>query len=140
MNDNKINFRVHRTVAGTIFEVLTALLLIAMWVLTVYTMTKLPGNGYDVLGTAVLITIASVMMLVLAYHPRTFNVPGSAKPMHYIITVHLLRVLAVEIALMGIANVCQFHLLIGHGWTSLIATVAIILTACYYMVRLYSVK
>lgn len=140
MNDNKLNFTVNRTTGGTICEVVTAVLAVVLWGLAIYAIRRHPGDDSPILVHAVAMTTIPLMMLLLAYFPRTFNVPDNAKPMHYVLTVWLLRVISVELVLMGIVDVVGIQLLHGPTWISHISATILLGTIAIFMVRFYTVK
>ena len=122
MNNNNINFRVHRTKAGTICELVCA----ATMLLSIVLSFVLSFNDKHVagamitqalsLGTGVLLT------LVLAYRPETFNIPDDSPAELFVATVNFLRATAVLMSLLSLGitlgAACSFHplpVLIGFG-------------------------
>jgi uncharacterized membrane protein len=100
----KNDFKVYRTLEGTIFEVVTALLVVASLLITVlfshFGDTLLGG----VLGT-VLLSVCALLFLFLAYHPASdlINIPVKREnPAQLEITVRMMRVVAVEIGALSL--------------------------------------
>lgn len=110
--------KVNRTKEGTIFEIITVVVLIVLWVLTVLLYRHAPEQvpvhyGYhmnpDTMGSrsslivmAVFGTFCSVMMLISAYYPdKAVNLPYTiTQPEQYVYIVRMVRLLAVEVALL----------------------------------------
>ena len=92
--DNQFNIKdikVHRTMEGTIFEIAFAIIAIIVWGLIIWLVHRAPDivpthfdasgkpNAYgSPAGTTfpcIILTIAAISMMVLAYFPRHINMP-----------------------------------------------------------------
>ena len=92
--------KVHRTLEGTIFEFVTAIILIVTYAVAI---TK---NYFDFdnfqgkhMATIVLSAI-SIVLLVVAYSPKNINIGGQPKNIRQVeIAIRTVRIIAVELAL-----------------------------------------
>lgn len=145
MNDNKINFRTPRTVAGTVMEAVVGVLLLAMWVLIIYLSVNAPS---DATRTMIILgiqgTVLVPLMMVLCYFPKTFNIPKrNPRVEHYLLTIHLVRVVSIFVILMMIASVWKEGRPADTKAMEGVLTAlgcAMTLTVIYYIVRLIRMK
>ena len=101
MNDNKINFVTRRTKAGTIVEIVCALIVLFIWIVTgVVAFHHKVNNVGELVGNAVFFTIIVAVLLFLTYKPKTVNLPEVPTERHYHLAVWCLRAIAMEIAVM----------------------------------------
>lgn len=147
--------KVHRTTEGTIFEIVAALLLVVLWVLTVVLWQKsdpVVATHFDLSGTpdgfgsrnhmfvtAVAGTLSTVLLLVSAYFPRHINLPvGISNIRQAAIAVRMVRVLAVTVALLFIG--IPLSMAFGKIVPVALFGVAIILVIAFYTYKIYKQK
>lgn len=120
-NNNQPDIRVGRTLEGTIFELVTAVLVVIMWIVAIVLWSRSPETvptHFDISGSAdsygdratMLIvpaigTIVSLLLLVSAYRPaKMINMPVNVRtPRQFMIVIRMTRILAVVITLMFIS-------------------------------------
>ena len=105
MNDNKINFRTPRTIAGTVMEGVVGVLVLILWVLIICLSRT---ATHDATQTLVVIgiqsTILAPLMMVLCYFPKTFNIPKrNPRAEHYLLSIQLVRIVCIFVMLIMIA-------------------------------------
>ncbi|MBQ8655985.1 MAG: hypothetical protein IJ527_02865 [Prevotella sp.] len=110
MNKNNINFQVHRTKEGTIFEIVSALLVLMSLALSVILFFKVREAGSAMLIHTGIISFCVLLMLVLAYQPSTFNIPDNSPASLFIATVRFLRITAVLLGLMALGVTVSAYL------------------------------
>ncbi|MBQ5981261.1 MAG: DUF1648 domain-containing protein [Prevotella sp.] len=160
MNE-EVPFKVPRTREGTFFEIVTVILILALWAITWYLYRNAPeqvpvrfglnlnpdtvGSKNTILLMAALGTIFSAGMLVSAYRPdKSVNLPFEfSLPKQYVCVVRMVRLLAVEMAFLFIAVVLMMgtsH--VGYYPMIFFAVVLllIIATTIYYTVKIYKMK
>ena len=147
--------KVHRTAEGTIFEIVTAVLLIVLWVLTVVLWQKSAptiANHFDLTGTpdgfgsrnhmfvtAVVGTVSTMLLLVSAYFPRHINLPvGIGNIRQATTAVRMVRVLAVTVALLFIG--IPLSMTFGKIVPVALSGIAIILVIVFYTYKIYKQK
>lgn len=141
MNDNPINFKVNRTMTGTIVELVCGALMLVAWVITIVMTVRHGFQSFTqglIINTA-MFTFIVVLLLVLVYFPKTYNLPKNPKPAHYQLTVRLMRILSVCLALLSlILNMMMV------GWISMFWQFVIfafmMITLAYYLFRFYRIK
>ena len=122
--------KVARTIEGTILEAITVMLLIGTWVIALTKHQFDGGMQNEWLQVAIIISIAAIALLVVAYFPRYMKNAHQLRNIRQVlISVRSFRVLAVEFALMLLCNAISGGTMIGQPfWTS--AAVAIIIITC----------
>ena len=147
--------KVHRTTEGTIFEIVTAVLLIALWVLTIVLWQKsdpVVVTHFDLSGTAdgfgsrdhmfvtaVGATLSSVLLLVGAYYPQFINLPVGISNIRQATTaVRMVRVLAVAITLLFIGILLSMTY--GKLFPTAFFLILIILIIAFYTYKIYKQK
>lgn len=147
--------KVHRTTEGTIFEIVTAVLLIALWVLTIVLWQKsdpVVVTHFDLSGTpdgfgsrdhmfvtAVGATLSSVLLLVSAYYPRFVNLPVGISNIRQATTaVRMVRVLAVAITLLFIGILLSMTY--GKLFPTAFFLILIIFIIAFYTYKIYKQK
>ena len=103
MNKNNINFQVHRTTEGTICEAVSGLLLLLSLIFSIIIMYHSKEAGSAMLIQTGVIAFCVVLILVLAYHPSTFNIPDDSNAEMFIATVRFLRYTAVLVSMLSLA-------------------------------------
>ena len=145
MNDNKINFRTPRTVAGTVMEVVVGVLVLALWVLIIYLSRTAPADATQTLVViGIQSTILAPLMMALCYFPKTFNVPKrNPRAEHYLLTIQMVRVVCIFVMLIMIAS----SWMTGRPGDAKVAEsmqavfgCGLILAVVYYLVRLIRLK
>lgn len=102
MNNNNINFKVHRTKEGTIIEAICGLLILLSVIFSFVVMSGSKQGGAAMLIQTGIITFVIVVMLMLAYAPHTFNIPDNSPAELFIATVRFIRLAAVLIVLLSL--------------------------------------
>ncbi len=122
--------KVARTIEGTILEAITVMLLIGTWVIALTKHQFDGGMQNEWLQVAIIISIAAIALLVVAYFPRYMKNAHQLRNIRQVlISVRSFRVLAVEFALMLLCNAISGGTMIGQPfWTS--AAVAVIIITC----------
>ena len=141
MNDNPDNFKVNRTMKGTIFELVCGALLLVSWVIAIVMTIR---HGFQSFTQGLIVNTATftfvvVLLLVLVYFPKTFNLPKNPKPAHYKMTVELMRVLSVCIALLSLILNMVMMEWISTFWQFVVFVLMMIILA-YYLFRFFRIK
>ena len=101
--------RVHRTLEGTVFEAVFAIVAIIVWGLIIWLIHQAPDivpTHFDASGNAnaygspdsvvipcIILTIAAIVMMVLAYFPRHINMPFKITNIQQVkLTIRQLRI------------------------------------------------
>ena len=92
--------KVHRTLEGTIFELVTAIILIVTYAVAIaknyFDFENFQGKH---LATTVL-SVISIVLLAVAYSPKNINIGGQPKNIRQVeISIRTVRIIAVELAL-----------------------------------------
>ena len=92
--------KVHRTLEGPIFEVVTAIIIVVMYAVAIaknyFDFDNFQGKH---LATIVL-SVISIVLLAVAYSPKNINIGGQPKNIRQVeIAIRTVRVIAVELAL-----------------------------------------
>ena len=122
--------KVGRTIEGTILEAITVMLLIGTWVIALARHQFDGGMQNEWLQVAIIISIAAIALLVVAYFPRYMKNAHQLRNIRQVlISIRLFRVMAVEFALMILCNAFSGGTMLGQPfWTS--AAVAVIIITC----------
>ena len=112
-SNNKNRIKVYRTLEGNIFEAVTAVLLIIIWILTFKELgaagnvaagtTAADGEGAGtILIPNIAVTAATLLLLVSAYFPdRMINLDIKIRnTAQYALVIRMVRVMALETAVM----------------------------------------
>lgn len=112
-SNNKNRIKVYRTMEGNIFEAVTAVLLIIIWILTFKELgaagnaaagtTAADGEGAGkILIPNIAVTAATLLLLVSAYFPdRMINLDIKIRnTAQYALVIRMVRVMALETAVM----------------------------------------
>ena len=100
MNEFNIkSVKVHRTLEGTIFEIVCAVILIVMWVLA---LTTKIFDGSEIQGKhigIIAMTVVTIVLLAGAYCPRWINAGQDLQNIRQVeIAIRMTRTIAVELA------------------------------------------
>ena len=92
--------KVHRTLEGTIFEVVTAIIIVVMYAVAIaknyFDFDNFQGKH---LATIVL-SVISIVLLAVAYSPKNINIGGQPKNIRQVeLSIRATRIIAVEMAL-----------------------------------------
>lgn len=100
--ENQFNIKevkVHRTLEGTIFEIVSAIILVVVWVLA---FTTKIFDGSEIQGkhiAIITVTFATIVLLVGSYCPRWINAGQELKNIRQVeIAIRMTRTIAVELA------------------------------------------
>lgn len=95
--DFRANIKVSRTLEGTVFEVVCAVIMIAMWGMA---LTQPSERIMDWLIEGLVGTVITVVELITVYKPDYINMPFPITNVAQVaLTIRMVRVMAVEIAL-----------------------------------------
>ena len=99
MNNNEINFRTPRTIVGTAMELAVAIQVIVMWGVTFWLFRGATSDLIlSLICHGIVCTAIPLLMMVLCYFPKTFNMPvRRPRVEHYMLTVQLIRVCCIII-------------------------------------------
>ena len=94
MNNNEINFRTPRTMVGNAMELAVVILVIVLWIVTIFLFKGATSDMIQALiWHGLFCTFLPFLMMVLCYFPKTFNMPTRRpRAEHYMLTVRLIRV------------------------------------------------
>ena len=137
--NNKERIKVCRTTEGTIFEIVLVVMLVVIGALIAMMYADAPdvvpthfgpsgepngwGSKSGVLIPCLVITIASIFLMVSAYFPHKVNIPVEVStPRQWALVVRLVRVMALEMALLTLP-IATSSLLVDHHTTWLIMAV-----------------
>ena len=137
--NNKERIKVCRTTEGTIFEIVLVVMLVVIGALIAMMYADAPdvvpthfgpsgepngwGSKSGVLIPCLVITIASIFLMVSAYFPHKINIPVEVStPRQWALVVRLVRVMALEMALLTL-SIATSSLLVDHHTTWLIMAV-----------------
>ena len=123
MEQNKFDIKkvkVHRTTSGTVLEIAFVLTALIVWGLIIWLVHQAPdivpthfdgsgnpnayGSPVRVTIPCIIITIAAIGCMVVAYFPRYINVPAEIKNIRQVeLTITFVRVVAITLLLMALA-------------------------------------
>ena len=150
--------KVNRTKEGTMFEVVCGVLVLIMWIValvlyknspdTVPTHFDIAGNAdatgdkFAIIIMAIVGTVVTAVSLLAAYKPdRMINIPFEVSTtVQYEKMVRMVRVLAVEMALLFIIVILMVGEKIVGAWPIAVAVGALLLTTVVYCVRIYRLR
>ena len=92
--------KVYRTLEGTIFELITAIILIVTYAVAIaknyFDFDNLQGKHM----ATIVISVFSIALLVMAYYPRNISIGGKAENIRQVeISIRTIRIYAVKFAL-----------------------------------------
>ena len=92
--------KVHRTLEGTIFEVVTAIILIVMYAVALATKYFDFDNFQGKHMATIVLSVISIVLLLVAYSPKNINVGSEPKNIHQVeLSIRTVRIIAVEMAM-----------------------------------------
>ena len=158
---NRPSVKVNRTKEGLVFEVISAVFLVLLWVIAIvlflHSPEKVPthfgadmeadaiGSRSVMLIMAAVGTFITILMLVSAYFPhKMVNMPFEVTDVRqYVPIVQMTHVLAIEIALLFISIV----IMMGLYYKSILPKILlpsiivfILMTTIYYSVKAYKLR
>ena len=99
------NVKVHRTIEGTIFEVVAAILVITTWIIALARHQFNGTFGEQWLTGIIALTLGTVVLLVCCYYPRLSRSSYRLKNFSQVlISIRTCRIMAVEFALAMLCN------------------------------------
>ena len=92
--------KVHRTLEGTIFELVTAIILIVTYAVAIAKNYFDFDNFQGKHMATIVISVLSILLLVMAYSPKNISIGGKAENIRQVeISIRTIRVFAVKFAL-----------------------------------------
>ena len=92
--------KVHRTLEGTIFEIITAIILIVTYAVAIAKNYFDFDNFQGKHMATIVISVFSIALLVMAYYPRNISIGGKAENIRQVeISIRTIRIYAVKFAL-----------------------------------------
>ena len=92
--------KVHRTLEGTIFEIITAIILIVTYAVAIAKNYFDFDNFQGKHMATIVISVLSIALLVMAYYPRNISIGGKAENIRQVeISIRTIRIYAVKFAL-----------------------------------------
>ena len=95
--------KVHRTLEGTIFEIITAVILIVTYAVAIAKNYFDFDNFDNFQGkhmTTIILSAISIALLVMAYYPKDISIGGKAENIRQVeISIRTIRIFAVKFAL-----------------------------------------
>lgn len=121
--DNQFNIKdikVHRTLEGTVLEIVFAIVAIIVWGIIIWLVHRAPdivpthfdasgkpnayGTPAGVTIPCVILTIAAIVMMVLAYFPRHINMPFEITNIQQVkLTIRQLRIVGITFLFLPLA-------------------------------------
>lgn len=136
---NKV--KVYRTLEGTIFEIVSILVLAVTWTIALV-QHQFDGDIQDEWKIAlIIITVAIIAILGVVYYPRLFNNKRQLRNIEQVaITIRMNRVIALELALMVLCNaVMSCKLFQQTSWALCIVGI-ILITVLVFSFLIYKAK
>ena len=123
--DNQFNIKdvkVHRTLEGTVFEIVFAIVAIVIWGIIIWLVHRAPdivpthfdasgnpnayGSPVGITIPCIILTIAAISLIVLAYFPRHINMPVNITNIRQVeMTIRSTRVAAITLLVLCLAIV-----------------------------------
>lgn len=92
--------KVHRTLEGTIFEIITAVILIVTYAVAIAKNYFDFDNFQGKHMATIVISVFSIALLVMAYYPSNISIGGKAENIRQVeISIRTVRIFAVKFAL-----------------------------------------
>ena len=92
--------KVHRTLEGTIFEIITAIILIVTYAVAIAKNYFDFDNFQGKHMATVVLSVLSILLLVMAYSPKNISIGGKAENIRQVeISIRTIRIFAVKFAL-----------------------------------------
>ena len=92
--------KVYRTLEGTIFEIITAIILIVTYAVAIAKNYFDFDNFQGKHMATIVISVFSIALLVMAYYPRNISIGGKAENIRQVeISIRTIRIYAVKFAL-----------------------------------------
>ena len=130
--------KVYRTLEGTIFEFVAAIILIATWIAAISTRMF---NGSEITAKYVVLVVISLAVIALlfnAYHPRRVNFGQELKNIRQVeIGIRMVRTLAVEMAFLPLFMIAFTP---EHDFAPIILFAILIMTVMVFKILLNKAK
>ena len=92
--------KVHRTLEGTIFEVVTAIIIVVMYAVALATKYFDFDNFQGKHLATIVISVISILLLVMVYSPKNISIGGKVENIRQVeISIRTARIYAVKFAL-----------------------------------------
>lgn len=102
--DIREGMKLGRTREGTVFEVVAAVLIIIMWVMSLWLIERYGADVMEQVVNGLIATIAAPIVLFAAYRPAHINVPAvMTNAVQVRLAVRLVRIVALEVIAMVIS-------------------------------------
>ena len=156
--NNKEKIKVCRTTEGTIFEIVLVVMLVVIGALTAKMYVAAPevvpthfgatgepngwGSKSSVLIPCLIISIASIFLMVGAYFPHKINIPVEVStPRQWALVVRLVRVMALEMALLTLP-IATSSLLVDHhtSWPEMAIIGLMFITVIVFCVLIHKAR
>ena len=150
--------KVNRTKEGTMFEIVCGVLILVMWIVAFVLFKKSPdtvpthfniagevdatGDKITIIVMAIVGTIVTIMALLAAYKPdKAINIPFSvSSPTQYVKMMRMVRVIAVEVAILFIIVILMIGEKFNHVWLLYSIVGIVLLTTIVYCVNIYRLR
>ncbi len=132
--------KLHRTTESTLFEIVFAIVIIVVWGLIIWMICRAPdivpthfdgsgrpnayGSPIGILVPCIIITVAAIICMVIAYYPRYINMPFKITNTRQVeLAIRSVRVAAITLLLLSLAIV---YTLLGMESPSVIPVLVVI--------------
>jgi len=132
MNNNNINFQVHRTTEGTLCEAISGVLLLLSLIFSIIVMQETRQGGTAMLIQTGICGFCVVLVLVLAYAPNTFNIPDDSPAELFIATIRFLRITALMLSIFSLSLTLSAMFSLNPTHLSAIFGLAFVPLLCWY--------
>lgn len=101
MSDFKLeDIKVYRTLEGTIFELVTAIILVVTYAVAIAKNYFDFDNFQGKHMATIVLSVLSILLLVMAYYPKNISIGGKAENIRQVeISIRAIRIFAVKFAL-----------------------------------------
>ena len=101
MSDFKLeDIKVYRTLEGTIFELVTAIILVVTYSVAIAKSYFDFDNFQGKHMATIVLSVLSILLLVMAYYPKNISIGGKAENIRQVeISIRTVRIFAVKFAL-----------------------------------------
>ena len=101
MSDFKLeDIKVYRTLEGTIFELVTAIILVVTYAVAIAKNYFDFDNFQGKHMATIVLSVLSILLLVMAYYPKNISIGGKAENIRQVeISIRTVRIFAVKFAL-----------------------------------------
>ena len=150
--------KVNRTKEGTMFEIVCGVLILVMWIVAFVLYKNSPdivpthfnatgnvdatGDKITIIVMAIVGTFVTMFALLAAYKPdKAINIPFTvSNTAQYTKMIRMVRVIAVEIAILFIVVILMIGEKFNHVWLLYSIVGIVLLTTIVYCVKIYRLK